>query len=693
MSSVDVGYNGQSAVGTSCYIVLFNVVHGPSPSAALEALIVRLTFVLPSVSIVIYVVEAPEREQAENSPRPFTVLPELLGKRKSQVAYIERILMNDLDSHRTAYTSSAPVPALQPSSWSWSGSSRAAERKKVGLWVDGEMQTVLVASAECLKQGPGAVHAPDSNGRVLWTTLVKSYELVVPGIAGVFTEKGGYDREGWNTATEAPLYQHHSPSLSRYLDDEDDDVEQQKQAGFLHIPSPAFYVAGLGRGYGLFAGMMYEQDGEEADKIYEAVSEAMDSRSFFSISLFLIDFILSFLNLLEKHKSKLELRSCERKGRNFSNNFADLKRGLSAVTDEEWRVYPSVLVDDRSKTEFENALDERQHLNPKHAPGWIAAACLEEHAGKMVAARKIIHCPKSEDVWLPLVEADRLYSSNTHQRLTAVSTSKPSPQMPVSSLPAPSKSSHSPSSFGLPSPDSNLQTRHCRLFVQEACPSFKFAEQQNKELAIVYKTFGGAVGDIRRHQVLLTRGQRLNEAESREEEAIVMGNNGMEEHRLDSRVSDAEAAEAKSRISTARGFWRLPGRGSLDAALERIVVHCLPSFGPWWLWRRGSMVKFQLLDQSSNALSCLRRRMETLELREGREVSIRAGTVIDTDWVWMLYPAFENQQSRTLTAFESLPSALERFRRLAKSMRQLATCLLIALHSPLGSKPPNQPIL
>ena len=49
--------------------------------------------------------------------------------------------------------------------------------------------------------------------------------------------------------------------------------------------------------------------------------------------------------------------------------------------------------------------------NPKHAPGWIAAACLEEHAGRMVAARKIIkmgceQCPKSEDVWL---EAARLH--------------------------------------------------------------------------------------------------------------------------------------------------------------------------------------------------------------------------------------------------------------------------------------------
>jgi pre-mRNA-processing factor 6 len=49
--------------------------------------------------------------------------------------------------------------------------------------------------------------------------------------------------------------------------------------------------------------------------------------------------------------------------------------------------------------------------NPKHAPGWIAAARLEEHAGRMVAARKLIkagceQCPKSEDVWL---EAARLH--------------------------------------------------------------------------------------------------------------------------------------------------------------------------------------------------------------------------------------------------------------------------------------------
>ncbi|GAA6004191.1 hypothetical protein JCM10207_002474 [Rhodosporidiobolus poonsookiae] len=43
--------------------------------------------------------------------------------------------------------------------------------------------------------------------------------------------------------------------------------------------------------------------------------------------------------------------------------------------------------------------------NPKHAPGWVAAAWLENVAGKQVAARKIVaegceQCPKNEDVWI-----------------------------------------------------------------------------------------------------------------------------------------------------------------------------------------------------------------------------------------------------------------------------------------------------
>ena len=59
--------------------------------------------------------------------------------------------------------------------------------------------------------------------------------------------------------------------------------------------------------------------------------------------------------------------------------------------------------------------------NPKHAPGWIAAALVEEVAGKMVAARKIIlsgceACPDAEDVWL---EAVRLHPPDSAKTILA----------------------------------------------------------------------------------------------------------------------------------------------------------------------------------------------------------------------------------------------------------------------------------
>ncbi|KAJ3198693.1 hypothetical protein HDU82_001110 [Entophlyctis luteolus] len=59
--------------------------------------------------------------------------------------------------------------------------------------------------------------------------------------------------------------------------------------------------------------------------------------------------------------------------------------------------------------------------NPKHAPGWIAAARLEEVAQKIVAARELAakgceECPKSEDVWL---ESARLNSTENAKIILA----------------------------------------------------------------------------------------------------------------------------------------------------------------------------------------------------------------------------------------------------------------------------------
>eukprot|EP00198_Chlamydomonas_reinhardtii_P003302 XP_001692638.1 splicing factor, component of the U4/U6-U5 snRNP complex [Chlamydomonas reinhardtii] len=59
--------------------------------------------------------------------------------------------------------------------------------------------------------------------------------------------------------------------------------------------------------------------------------------------------------------------------------------------------------------------------NPRHAPGWIAAARLEEVAGKLPEARKLVMqgcelCPNSEDIWL---EAARLQTPDNAKALLA----------------------------------------------------------------------------------------------------------------------------------------------------------------------------------------------------------------------------------------------------------------------------------
>ena len=64
--------------------------------------------------------------------------------------------------------------------------------------------------------------------------------------------------------------------------------------------------------------------------------------------------------------------------------------------------------------------------NPGHGPGWIAAARLEEVAGKLVAARQVIRdgckaCPANEDVWL---EAARLQTPENAKSVLAEAVKK-----------------------------------------------------------------------------------------------------------------------------------------------------------------------------------------------------------------------------------------------------------------------------
>jgi len=91
--------------------------------------------------------------------------------------------------------------------------------------------------------------------------------------------------------------------------------------------------------------------------------------------------IFTFSNLSREAREQAELAKIRAEKPKLQQKFSDLKRGLAAVTDEEWDGIPeagnltkkkrrreersfivpdSILVGDRSQTEFQNSLDARQ---------------------------------------------------------------------------------------------------------------------------------------------------------------------------------------------------------------------------------------------------------------------------------------------------------------------------------------------
>jgi pre-mRNA-processing factor 6 len=284
---------------------------------------------------------------------------------------------------------------------------------------------------------------------------------------------------------------------------------------------------------GLFAGGTYDRDDDEADRIYQEVDEKMDRRrkvrrfvSPFStpdistsvtagLSNMQIDEQITDVSNYREAREQAEREEYERNNPKIQQQFADLKRALGTVSDEDWANLPevgdltgknrrskqalrqrfyavpdSVIAGARDSTELGTTvaddggasssadgldgsmtnfakigeardrvlqvkldqasqgsgtdsvagsatnIDPKGYLtslaksqinegeaqvgdinrvrallesvirtNPKHGPAWIAAARLEELAGKTVAARSLIargcdFCPKSEDVWL-----------------------------------------------------------------------------------------------------------------------------------------------------------------------------------------------------------------------------------------------------------------------------------------------------
>ncbi|OWP05089.1 pre-mRNA-splicing factor prp [Marssonina coronariae] len=279
---------------------------------------------------------------------------------------------------------------------------------------------------------------------------------------------------------------------------------------------------------GLFAGGAYDKDDDEADRIYQEVDEKMDRRRKArrlvfpfpddylvpfcadGLSYMQIDEQITDVSTYREAREKAEQEEYERNNPKIQQQFADLKRALTTVSDEDWANLPevgdltgknrrnkqalrqkfyavpdSVIAGARDSSELGTTvaddgpsgdgadgtmtnfadigaardkvlkvkldqasqgtdsvagsatnIDPKGYLtslaksqvnegeaqvgdikrvrvllesvirtNPKHAPGWIAAARLEELAGKTVAARSVIargceFCPKSEDAWL-----------------------------------------------------------------------------------------------------------------------------------------------------------------------------------------------------------------------------------------------------------------------------------------------------
>ncbi|KAI4846749.1 hypothetical protein E4T45_07104 [Aureobasidium sp. EXF-8846] len=263
---------------------------------------------------------------------------------------------------------------------------------------------------------------------------------------------------------------------------------------------------------GLFASGNYDREDDEADKIYAEVDAKMDKRR----------------RARREERERKEREEYERNNPKIQQQFADLKRELGGLTDEDWQSIPevgdltgknrrakanlrerfyavpdSVLAGARDSTQLDTtvnddgdqpsaaadnlegamtnfanigaardkvlqvrldqaaqgdvaagtatSIDPKGYLtslntsekkaseipvadvararellrsvintNKKHGPGWIAAARLEEFAGKIVAARNLLaqaveFCPKSEDVWL---ESMRL-NENSNAKIIA----------------------------------------------------------------------------------------------------------------------------------------------------------------------------------------------------------------------------------------------------------------------------------
>ncbi|PFH46367.1 hypothetical protein AMATHDRAFT_70068 [Amanita thiersii Skay4041] len=437
--------------------------------------------------------------------------------------------------------------------------------------------------------------------------------------------------------------------------------------------------------------------------------------------------------------------------------------------------------------------DSLTKSNPKHAPGWIAAARVEEHAGRMVTARKLImtgceECPKSEDVWL---EAARLHSDNDAKVILAKAVQHVGQSIKIWLQAA--QLEHDvvarkrvlrkaleviPNSARLWKTLVNLETnpndarvllsraveiiphsvelwlalarlgnsQHAKAVLNKARKAIptsheiwiaaaQLLEQEtqdeaaaaaaaankedksttntataahNKTIDIIDKTIEMGVRELRKHEVLFTREQWLQEAERCDEggkprtcEAIVKATIAMEveeEDQYSTWLGDVETMEGKGRIATARAILAyalkvFPNRVKLweraayleqshgtgesrEALLQRAVEHCPQAEVLWLMWAkkkwsedgnvsaaREVLEKAFLANPESEAiwLAAVKLEAENGQYEVARALLTRARMVAGTSRIWMKAVVFERQQGHLDVALQTLQEALTKF--------------------------------
>jgi pre-mRNA-processing factor 6 len=124
---------------------------------------------------------------------------------------------------------------------------------------------------------------------------------------------------------------------------------------------------------GLFSSIPYEEDDEEADRIYEEIDKIMDERR----------------RARREAKEREEMKRYHKQRPKIQQQFADLKRDLANVTEEEWANLPevgdlvgknrrlrsqrmserfvpvpdTVLLRAKESTQISTVLDEREQVN------------------------------------------------------------------------------------------------------------------------------------------------------------------------------------------------------------------------------------------------------------------------------------------------------------------------------------------